>query len=94
MGVKLSVCEICFLNCMQRVINAYVHQVHALVHMPPPANLSTNHAVTATTESRASWKEKRRKYVRAKLAFMIRRCIANLRSLCEMVRFQLPLQFN
>ncbi|CAD7940681.1 unnamed protein product [Amoebophrya sp. A120] len=88
LGVKLSVCEICFLNVIQRILNQYVGQVHAITNSPMPAD------VLSVNESKDQWRKKRKRYVRAKLAFMIRRCVANLRSLCEMVRFQLPLAFK
>ncbi|CAD7971336.1 unnamed protein product [Amoebophrya sp. A25] len=86
-GIKLSVCEICFLNVMQRVINQYVAQVYNLALAPPPL-------LVPRSETKQTMRQKRKKYVRAKLAFLIRRCIANLRSLCEMVRFQLPTNYK
>lgn len=106
MGCKLSVSEICFLNVMWRCLQDYMEQVHVSntgrkrdvgdkeadrILEGRASNLLKRTAAMAGQQGGAKAERKRRKkYVRAKIVFLIRACLGQMRSACEMARFHLP----
>lgn len=93
-GCKLSVCEICFLNAVHRILNQHLEKTHCILYRNQMHLLETWTCAKKSKASRKFRKRQLRFAAKAKQLFHIKSCISSLRFLLETLRLQLPAEYR
>lgn len=90
LGVRLSVCEICYLNCVQRIMNEYLAKIHTVFKAQSKFKLWKDVPLKKTPKLKTANK----RLAKFKYMFFIKRCLSHLRGTLENLRAHLPPNFR